>query len=47
MEVWLPPAAIIIVIIAFDTIKIVMFNKRFNDLRSQMSREHLGCSCPH
>ena len=27
MEVWLPPAAIITVIIAFNTIMIVMFNK--------------------
>ena len=40
MEVWLPPAAIITVIIAFNTIMIVMFNKRFDDLRFQMSREH-------
>ena len=40
MEVWLPPAAIITVIIAFNTIMIVMFNKRFDDLRSQMGREH-------
>lgn len=40
MEVWLPPAAIITVIIAFNTIMIVMFNKRFDDLRSQMGRAH-------
>lgn len=40
MENWLPPAAIITVIIAFNTIMIVMFNKRFDDLRSQMAREH-------
>lgn len=40
MEVWLPPAAIITVIIAFNTIMIVMFNKRFDDLRPQMGREH-------
>ena len=40
MEVWLSPATIITVIIAFNTIMIVMFNKRFDDLRSQMSREH-------
>ena len=40
MEVWLPPAAIITVIIAFNTIMIVMFNKHFDDLRSQMGRAH-------
>lgn len=47
MEVWLPPAAIITVVIAFNTLMIIMFNKRFDDfnkrfddLRSQMTREH-------
>ena len=31
MEVWLPPAAIITVVIAFNTLMIIMFNKRFDD----------------
>ena len=32
MEVWLPPAAIITVVIAFNTLMIIMFNKRFDDI---------------
>ena len=30
MQVWLPPAAIITVVIAFNTLMIIMFNKRFD-----------------
>ena len=32
MQVWLPPAAIITVVIAFNTLMIIMFNKRFDDI---------------
>ena len=36
LETWLPPAVIIAVVVAFNT----MLSKRIDDLRSQMSREH-------
>ncbi|MDE0300012.1 MAG: hypothetical protein OXN17_15365 [Candidatus Poribacteria bacterium] len=35
MEVWLPPAAIITVVIAFNTLMIIMFNKRFDDINKR------------